>query len=246
MTLVYDGSYEGFLTLVYEVYYDKLHVSKILREKTEALLFEEVFEIQTDITKSQKVLNALKKKFSSKNYATITNIFLCDSKEFEKQLLDFIILGFKDERSLKNINFPSILFIQNLQKELFRVVHRMTGFVRFKEIEDGTLYAKVETKYNVLYFLGKHFLKRLGDCDFIIHDIQREFAFVKHKNEINIRHVAAFDEPEYSKDEEKFKNLWKTFFQSVAIEKRKNKKLQQQLVPLIYRTYMSEFEEVND
>jgi len=245
MTLVYDGTYEGFLTLVYEVYYTKLHVKKIQREKTEVLLFEEVFEVQTDTSKAQKVLSALKQKFSAKNFATITNVFLCDSKEFEKPLLDFIILGFKDKRNLNNINFPAILYMRNLEKELFRVVHRMYGFVRFKEIEDGTLYAKIETKYNVLYFLGKHFLNRLGDSDFIIHDIQREFAFVKYKNEIDIRHVSSFDEPEYSKDEEKFRNLWKTFFKSVAIEKRKNKKLQQQFVPLMYRTYMSEFEELN-
>ncbi|WP_024955892.1 TIGR03915 family putative DNA repair protein [Sulfurospirillum arcachonense] len=242
MTLLYDGSYEGFLSLVYEVYYKRLHVKKIQREKTEVVLFEEVLEIQTDEQKSQKVLSALKKKFSSKNFTTITNIFLCDSKEFEKPLLEFIILGIKDEKNLNNINYPCILYIKNLEKEIFRVAHRMYGFVRFEELEDGTLYAKIETKYNVLYFLGKHFLNRLGDNDFIIHDIQREFAFVKYKNEIEIRHVASFDEPEYSKDEEKFKNLWKTFFQSVAIEKRKNKKLQQQLVPLMYRAYMSEFE----
>jgi probable DNA metabolism protein len=118
----------------------------------------------------------------------------------------------------------------------------MYGFVRFKEIEDGSLYAKIETKYNILYFLGKHFLNRLGNNDFIIHDIQREYAFVKYKNKFDIRHVATFDEPEYSKEEEKFQKLWKTFFQSVAIEKRNNEKLQQQLVPLIYRAYMSEFE----
>lgn len=242
MTLLYDGTSEGFLSLVYEVYYKKLHVRKIQREKTEALLFEEVLEVQTDEQKAQKVLNALKSKFSPQNFATITHIFLCDSKEYEKPLLDFIILGFKDEQNLQNINHPSIFYIKSLEKELFQVAHRMYGFVRFEELADNTLYAKIETKYNVLHLLGKHFLNRLGTCDFIIHDIERGLAFVKYNKSVEIRHVAAFDTPEYSEDEAKFKKLWQTFFKSVVIKKRENKKLQQQLVPLMYRTFMSEFE----
>ena len=53
--------------------------------------------------------------------------------------------------------------------------------------------------------------------------------------------VADYEIPLRSESEEKFQNLWKTFFDSVAIKSRKNKKLQQQTVPLIYRTYMTEF-----
>jgi len=241
MKLLYDGTYEGFLSLIYEVYYKHLHVKSIQKVQKESLLFEQVMEIQTDTLKAQKVLAALEKSFSHKDFRTITNIFLCDSKEFEKPLLDFIILGFKDIKNLKNINYPSIFYIQNLEKELFHIVHKMTGFVRFEELEDHTLYAKIQTKFNVISFLGKHFLHRLGSCDFIIHDVERKVAFVKYKDEINIRNVDSFQSPQYSRDEEKFKKLWKTFFQSVAIEKRKNTKLQKQLVPLMYRTYMSEF-----
>lgn len=241
MTLIYDGSFEGFLTLVYEVYYKKLHVNKITKEKINSLIMEDISEIQTDIHKAKKVLTALKNNFSKKNFSTIRNIFLCDSKEFEKSLLEFIILGFKDEINLQNINHPCIFYIRALEKELFMIVHKMTGFVRFEELDDETLYAKIDTKFNVLYFLGEHFLKRLGRLDFIIHDIKRGYAFVKNQENISIKQVASFEEPTHSKDEEKFKKLWKTFFESVAIEKRKNKKLQQNLVPLIYRTYMSEF-----
>ncbi len=241
MTAVYDGTYEGFLTLVYESYYKKLKINKIQKDKTNALLFEDIHEIITDEEKAKKVLNALKEKFTLKNFNTITNTFLCDTKEFEIHLFEFIILGFKNQSNLKDINHKSVFFLQELEKELFRVVHRMYGFLRFEELEDKTLYAKIDTKYNILYFLGKHFTQRLSSCDFIIHDVKREYAFVKHKSEISIKHVASFEEPTFSDDEDKFKALWKTFFQSVSIKERKNKKLQLNFVPLIYRTHMSEF-----
>jgi len=79
----------------------------------------------------------------------------------------------------------------------------MTGFVRFVELEDKTLYVKVDSKFNVIYFLGKYFLKRFNN--------------------------------------QKFSKLWQTFFKSVARESRKNKNLQRQLVPFLFRTYINEF-----
>ncbi|MDD4330641.1 MAG: DUF4130 domain-containing protein [Aliarcobacter sp.] len=53
--------------------------------------------------------------------------------------------------------------------------------------------------------------------------------------------MAYFDEPNYSCDEQKFQKLWKSFFSGVTLKKRINTNLQRQMVPLIYRTYMSEF-----
>jgi probable DNA metabolism protein len=168
---------------------------------------------------------------------------MCDSRAFELDLFTYIILGFKEQKQLANINHMSILNIQNLQKEYFSHTHKMYGFVRFVELEDGSLYARVETKFNILYHLAKHFSKRLNNQPFIIHDIKRELAFIHSEEFIGIREIIGFEEPVVSRDEEKFSKLWKHFFESVAIESRSNKKLQQQLVPLLYRTYMSEFGE---
>jgi len=68
-------------------------------------------------------------------------------------------------------------------------------------------------------------------------------AFV-HTNEfVGVRKVSEFELPKHSESEEKFQKQWKTFFQSVTIESRENKKLQRQTVPLLCRTYMSEFNE---
>ena len=66
-------------------------------------------------------------------------------------------------------------------------------------------------------------------------------TFVKIENDYSIKEVAFFDEPNYSSNEEKFQKLWKSFFSGVTINERTNLKLQTQMVPLLYRTYMSEF-----
>ena len=241
MILVYDGTFEGFLSLVYEVYYKKLKPTKIYKTIPNEIIFEEILEIQTSEENSTKVLKAIKTKFPKPIVEKILNIFMCDSRAFEVALLEFIIIGFKDTKQLFNINNSSVFYLSNLEKELFKNVHKMYAFVRFEELDDDTLYAKLECKFNVVYFLAKHFLKRFNNQNFIIHDINRKIAFIKTKNDYSIQEVAFFDEPNYSTNEEKFQKLWKRFFKGVTIEERINPKLQQQLVPLIYRTYMSEF-----
>ena len=241
MILVYDGSFEGFLSLVYEVYYKKLKPTKIYKTLPNEIIFEEILEIQTSEENSTKVLKAIKTKFPKPIVEKILNIFMCDSRAFEVALLEFIIIGFKDTKQLFNINNSSVFYLSNLEKELFKNVHKMYAFLRFEELDDDTLYAKLECKFNVVYFLAKHFLKRFNNQNFIIHDINRKIAFIKTKDDYSIQEVAFFDEPNYSINEEKFQKLWKRFFKGVTIEERINPKLQQQLVPLIYRTYMSEF-----
>ena len=241
MILVYDGTFEGFLSLVYEVYYKKLKPIKIYKTLPNEIIFEEILEIETSQDNVLKVLNAIKTKFPKEILEKILNIFMCDSKEFEMALLEYIIIGFKETKQLFNINNSCVFYLNSLEKELFRNVHKMTGFIRFEELEDTTLYAKVESKFNIVYFLGKHFLKRFNNQNFIIHDLNRKLAFVKMQNDFSVQEVAFFDEPNYSSNEQKFQKLWKSFFSGVTIKERINSKLQQQMVPLIYRTYMSEF-----
>ena len=241
MILVYDGTFEGFLSLVYEVYYKKLKPIKIYKTLPNEMIFEEILELKTSKDNAMKVLTAIKTKFPKELIQRILNIFMCDSKEFEMALLEYIVIGFKDSKQLYNINNSCVFYLNNLEKELFRVTHKLTGFIRFKELEDKTLYAKIESKFNVVYFLGRHFLKRFNNQNFIIHDINRKLAFVKIQNDYSIKEVAFFDEPNYSPNEEKFQKLWKSFFSGVTINERTNLKLQTQMVPLLYRTYMSEF-----
>jgi probable DNA metabolism protein len=179
MKVFYDGSFEGFLTLVYDVYYEALAPSSIIKTEPKELLFEPLHFIFTDDTKAHKVLLALQNKFSKEHFQRIFHIFLCDNISFEMELLAFIVLGFKEQKALENITIPAVFKLQSMERELLRLTHKMYGFTRFEELEDGTLYAKIETKFNVLPFLGEHFSKRLGNHAFIIHDIKRSLAFIK-------------------------------------------------------------------
>lgn len=241
MILVYDTTFEGFLTLVHEVYYKKYKPHAIHKKDTTPNLLDEIIDIEYNEQKSTKVFQGMKKLFCKNEINRIMNIFLCDNEAFEMQLLGYIKIGFKDKNELKNINHREVFYIQNLHKELMRNTHKYSGFLRFAELEDGTLYAKIESKFSLVYLLGIHFSKRLNNQNYIIHDIERALAFVKFEDNKSVRNVADFDMPVFSNEEQKFEKLWQTFFKAIAIESRSNKNLQRSLVPLIYRKYMNEF-----
>lgn len=241
MRLIYDGSFEGYLSLVYEVYYKKIDVTSISKTTPQSLFNDDIITIETNIKNASKVLDALKNRFDKQYFENIATVFMCDSKDFELDLLRYIIIGFKDQKQLENITLESVFSIKNYLKEYFRHHHKMTGFVRFVELEDGTLYAKIDGKFNIVYHLGKHFLKRFNNQKYIIHDIERKIAFIKNEDFVGVQEVASFEEPVVSNNEEKFAKLWCKFFEAVSIKSRTNKKLQKQWVPLLYREFMTEF-----
>ncbi len=237
----YDGSFEGFLSLVHEVYYKKISLVSIEKGEPKQLFLDGIYLCTTDNSKAQVVLQALKKKFQKEHFETILVLFMCDSAAFEMDLLNYIILGFKDQKNLQNINYSAVFNLLNLQKKYFHAYHKMSGFLRFSELEDGSLYAPMQSQYNLVFHLGKHFLKRFNNQEFYIHDKERSLVFMKTEQFLGVYEVKDFDAPRVSEKEEQFVKLWQQFYKSVTIESRINKKLQTQLVPLLYRTYMSEF-----
>jgi probable DNA metabolism protein len=108
-------------------------------------------------------------------------------------------------------------------------------------LEDGLLYAKIAPPRNVLPLLGKHFVKRLGTERFIIHDITRGWIVVYDGKSLQMHEVLDASVPRLHEDEKQFQELWRTFFHTVAIESRKNYKVQRNFVPLLYRELMTEF-----
>jgi probable DNA metabolism protein len=93
----------------------------------------------------------------------------------------------------------------------------------------------------VLPILANHFADRLSSQQWVLHDARRKLAAIYDGKE-----VAFFPAPKkaghaFGKDEEQFRGLWRAFFEAIAVEGRKNPKLQANMIPLRYRGHMTEF-----
>ena len=69
----------------------------------------------------------------------------------------------------------------------------------------------------------------------LVHEAGKEWVIWEH--------IEAFDETKLklSDNEKKMSRGWQIFFDTIAIQERKNEKLQQQLLPLKYRPYQTEY-----
>lgn len=237
----YDGSFEGFLSLVHQSYTLKIIPDRIVRNEYFGQLLDEQIWIETNPLHAHKVAVSLKNHFSKKVLERIQHAFLCDDSEPEKELLLYIRLGFKSLDFLNNLAHPTIYAVHGYQRRVLSTLHKMNAYLRFEELEDKTLYAKIAPPRNVLPLMAPHFKKRLRGEAFIIHDTARSLALWFKEDQMNIEFVETYTHPETSQEEQKFRTLWKTFFDHVAIESRKNPALQRSHVPLKYRTYMHEF-----
>ncbi|MCT4564773.1 MAG: TIGR03915 family putative DNA repair protein [Maledivibacter sp.] len=239
---IYDGSFDGLLTSIYEAYYRKDIPEKILfnKDPQENLLVNRI-HISTDIGKSKKVYDSIKNKISSRALKNIFYTYLSEEENLGTWVYKYLRLGWKIGKNVDlNMSDDGVLKIYKTRRSVEREVHLLTGLIRFRRLEANIYYAPVEPMYNTVGLLAPHFAERLGDQNWVIHDVKRGIGAVYNKEEwiisdINFKHDLKFGE-----DETFFQNLWREYFKSVAIKNRINPKLQKKNMPMRYWRYLVE------
>ncbi|TXD48900.1 TIGR03915 family putative DNA repair protein [Polaribacter sp. IC073] len=249
-TLIYDGSFEGFLSCVFYVFEYKLQNVSIQSEfVVQNGLFSENEKITTDKEKSDRVWKRLKEKTSSIASTKIYYAFLSEQIGVENILLDHLQYIFKNKQKVDtDFTHASILKTSQIAKIVSREKHRMEAFVRFKLTKDKIYFANIEPDFNVLPLISKHFRSRYADQKWVIYDTKRAYALfydLKKVAIVNMDFPTNFnftktDDHFFAAEEFEFQKLWKDYFNSTNIKERKNMKLHVKHVPKRYWKYLSE------
>lgn len=236
----YDGSFEGLLSIVYASYYERFIPERITTEESSGL-FDTVRRIETDEEKAVKVLDAFYQKVGHKAARTLYLGHLGACQEEQIACYHFVRLGFSHPEAIQNPTIHCVRTVEGIRRKVLSEAHRMLGFIRFQKVSGGFYYAPFEPTYPVLSLVAGHFTKRFGSQPFILHDTLRAQALIHNDKESRIVTVTAADLPEVSDDENHYQQLWRSFFDTVAIRSRENPALQKHFVPLKYRNWMTEF-----
>ena len=247
--LIYDGTFEGLLTAVFEIYDRRLTVVKVQKEgNAESAMFENVLQVITDEERASRVLKGLRQKLSANGVQRIYIAHLAGMENEEDNIIGYVRYAFDAKQNIEeDYGNRYVLRISEIVKMMRREKHRMEAFVRFQKLQDNTYYAAIEPEFNVLPLLIKHFKSRYADQKWMIYDITRnyglyydlhdtefisiEFSSVKSSENV----VAAFGE-----EEETYQYLWKNYFKSVNIVSRKNTKLHVRHIPKRYWKHLTE------
>ena len=235
--IVYDGTFQGFLTVVFD-YYKKLGKIKIEKD-TDQLSFLESIYVKTDQTKAGRVEKSLRGNISNSFFLDVKRAFKSFHKNKDTIIARLIKLVFIKEVYIINSANKYAIEFRKMLKNYDSEAHALKGLLRFREIQDGFLFAQYESNNFILEDLSKHFLKRMPREKFIIYDKNRNVAFVSIYGNIEVVDIVNLDIKD-SDEEEFFKSLWVGFYDSVAIKERENKKLMTSNMPKRYWKYLAE------
>ncbi|MCM0649696.1 TIGR03915 family putative DNA repair protein [Clostridium swellfunianum] len=240
---IFDGSFEGLLTSIYEAYYSKKKPEEIIPQwQFQATLLTEPIHIQTDIVKSKRVYEAIKTKISKDALKIIYHVYLSELEGCCTLIYNYIKLGFKLGSEIDlHLHRDCVLGMHNTEKKVTYECHRMLGFVRFKSI-DNMFYSAIEPDHNILGLIASHFASRLPNENWIIHDLKRNLALFYNKKEWIVTELTKVKAEDFivMEEPELYETLWKEFYQTIAIEDRKNPRLQKRMMPARYWKHLTE------
>lgn len=239
---IYDGSFEGILTSVYEAFYSKNKPDKILhRNNLEMNLLDTYINIETNIEKSDKVYNAALEKISPSAVETAFHIYLSEDPDAGTLVYNYFRLGFMLGTRLDiYLGDERVLMVQKISRRVSFEVHRFTGLLRFKQLKGEIYYASYEPDNNITLLLAPFFKDRLSGQRWIIHDVRRNLAAVYNLEEWIITDTLPGNLPLASDGEEFYELLWREYFKSMAIKERINPRLQRNHMPVRYWRYLIE------
>lgn len=247
-TLIYDGTFKGLLTAVFEIYEYKLGHVKIQKgEWYSSALFEDVKEIKTDAARAARVLKGLRDRLSAAGLQRLYIAHMAGIEEEDGIILGYIRYVFDARQNIEeDYGNKYVLRISEIIRMVRREKHRMEAFVRFKKLQDHTFYAAIEPDFNVLPLLGKHFKSRYADQRWIIYDIRRNYGLYYDLHDIQyISLDFATVTPDnvisaYNDEESLYQDLWRNYFKSANIPARKNTRLHMRHIPKRYWRHLTE------
>lgn len=246
MKIIYQikDCYEGLLSAVFESFLQKQKVEKVVTSSEEQNLFEQVFCIEIDKEKANRVDKKIKKILSPYNYHEVKISILSGLENKYTIIFNYLVKVINENRDISENFADSDMYLYNiLLKKIHLERHRFLGYIRFSKTSSGVYYAKYSPDNNITSLIFSHFIKRFSIQPFIIHDTKRNI-FALHSGSKNIIVEGEFDLNILGNTSDNFASLFKTYYNSVTIKERANRKLMLTYLPLRYNKYLVEKDEL--
>ena len=241
IVFIYDKTFEGLLTTVFDAYSRKTFPGKLLVEGEVLPMFmEESHTVITNEDNAMRVWKALQNKLSKYACNMLTYVWLSEIEGSDELLFRYIRKVIDNTQSIEmNFGDEDVLLMQKIAKKTAHEAQYIKQFVRFQKAADDIYFAPIELRHNALPLAIDHFVDRFADQKWVIYDIKRRYGFyydLKTAVEItldNDEHLLSgkLDEALMAEDEKMFQELWKGYFKAMTIKERINPKLHRQNMP---------------
>ena len=161
---VYDKSFEGLLTLVFDAYARRCFPDLLMAEKEPLPLFyDEVVTVYTDEEKAGRVWKGLEKRLSRMALSAVTAVWLSEIPQTDFLLFRYIRKVMDSPCSIElNFGDVDVMEISKIWKKVMNERLRVIQFLRFQKTADGLFFAAVKPLYNVLPLTLSHLRDRFA------------------------------------------------------------------------------------
>lgn len=238
---IYDGSFDGMLTVFYHHYYTDRAAGIFTEDRFQPSFLQDHITVETRPDLADRVYNAIRQKISEYDLRGVYRAWLSCDPEKEMKILRYVVLGFQQGHKVSSLHGdPVVAAYEAIQKKISAESERMLQFVRFSVMEGDILYARIEPDNDVIELAARHFSKRFSNERLIIHDIGRNKAVIAYGGRWYISAFAPEQIPAPSAEEMSYRRLWKQYFDHIAIMERKNTRCQNHFIPDRYRKHLTE------
>jgi len=242
------ATWEAMLTCIYEAWSSGLghrNIRLLLEPVSQINLFDTYIHVDEDSDKAIKVIDAINSKISPAVYQEMAMTAMAYEEDVLDNIFHVLILGFAyGPEVLKMMQYRDICRNYEIRRRVGREANRFREAIRFHQV--GNIYvAHIEPKSRVVEYLGPVFQDRMPSENFVIvDDIHREAIIHEADRSYYLRRLSEDElslllETEEAND--KFTDLWKIFFDTIAIKERTNPRCQLSHFPLWARTHAVEF-----
>lgn len=260
MRIIYvcEDSLTGIFSGIYEVWKSKMTAEEAgleVGDSFERRLFCEYIFCKAEERKALVVIRMIQKNLGADVYEKISYALLsADRRKAEmvfRAMLEAKKLSRKD-RLMEHLGNEAVRAVFGMYRQVANEAHHYKGFVRFRELKNKTLFAKIEPKHAVLPCIAEHFADRFPQENWVIYDKTHEVFLIheKGKRYYFLQQYMCMKGDSgsaqnitggFSEEEMDYEALWKEFVQSISVAERENRALQNQNLPLRFRTNLVEF-----
>lgn len=229
---VYDDSFEGLLTAVFESYAYRPPPVGIVGQQHQQELGVRYVSIDTDQAKADRVIAGIRRTIGGDAYERVWTGYLSAKPDKGTIICRYIRLGMQVGAKLRlHLTDPRVAAMNELAQRVGRESSQLIEFVRFSRMEGGVYYAEITPEHDVLPLMMPFFIDRFNAQPFLIHDTGRHVAAVYDTQSWYLTSTEGMTVPDYAEDERRYRQLWKRFYDTIAIKERLNPSLPRQHMP---------------
>ncbi len=257
--VLYEPSFEGWLSAVFYIYAHKLQHDEALQLVAHDCyvpsLIAHAAHAKLNQDNAERVLTKLNKLLGRSGMRQLLWGFLSEKDNIGTMLFQVVkyALDYPERDIMQDLGNLNVLELAQTVKSVAREKHRMEAFVRFEHTTDDIYFARVEPDFNVLPLIGEHFRQRYQDQHWAIYDLVRGYGIYFDKSQSTPKRPAALQTitdlddavlrnpaSVHSEDERRYQRFWHGYFTNVNIKERNNPRLHKQYLPQRYWKYLSE------